>query len=180
MTDWMQELIVLVEAEFHSRRIVATLATVETDGSPRARMVVVRSFNEGDNTLWMTTDSRSCKMGQLQVQPQAEIVFWTPHERQQFRLRGRVEIVREGAARQQLWEGLNDSARALFFWPKPGAPRVEGTEFVQGVPTGPAPAEFVMLIFKPTVVEALELNEIPHRRRRWCETDGWKMQLLNP
>ena len=180
MTDWMQELIVLVEAEFHSRRIVATLATVDADGSPRARMMVVRSFNEGDNTLWMTTDLRSSKISQVQARSDVELVFWMPHERQQFRLRGTLEIVRDGTARQELWQGLNDSARALFYWPMPGELRVEGTHFVQGVPVGSAPAEFVLLVLKPTLVEALELNETPHRRRRWCENDGWKGMLLNP
>ena len=180
MTEWMKELIVLVEAEFHSKRIVGSLATVETDGTPRSRMVIVRSFNESDNTLWITTDSRSDKMPQLEKQPSAELVFWLLNERQQFRLRGLVRIVRNGSARQELWNGLNDSSRAMFFWPMPGAVRVAGSEFVKAVAPGPAPKEFVLLVLKPEVVEALELNESPHRRRRWSEAGGWRMELLNP
>ena len=178
--DWMQELIVLVEAEFQSRRIVATLATVDRDGSPRACTVVVRSFNEDDNSLWITTDSRSGKMQELPARPLAEIVFWMPHERQQFRLRGTVEIVRDGQAREELWKGLNDSSRAMFFWPTPGALREEGVQFLQAVPSGPAPAQFILLILKPNVVEALELNETPHRRRRWAAASQWQVKLLNP
>ncbi len=176
----MQELIVLVEAEFHSRRIVATLATVDRDGSPRARTVVVRSFNADDNSLWMTTDSRTGKMQELEVRPLAEVVFWMPHERQQFRLRGTMEIVRDGSAREELWKGLNESTRAMFFWPTPGALREDGFQFVPTVPPGPAPAEFILLILKPNLVEALELNEMPHRRRRWAEANQWQMTLVNP
>ena len=181
MTEWMQELILLSEAEYHARRIIATLATVDPHGHPRARAVIVRWFDEQHDTIWMTTDSRSTKVAHLTVQPKVELVFWALHERHQFRLFGNMEIVNGGSARQDIWEALNDASRALFFGPPPGEPRRAGDVFPPAISAGVSPPEtFVLLGLRPTEAEALELNEFPHRRRRWREAAGWKVELLNP
>jgi PPOX class probable FMN-dependent enzyme len=181
MTDWMQELILLSEAEYHARRIIATLATVDPHGHPRARTMIVRWFDEQHDTIWMTTDSRSPKISHLLANPEAELVFWALHERQQFRVYGRMEIVESGSARQDIWEALNDASRALFFGPSPGELRRPEDVFPPAISAGVSPPEtFVLLGLKPTEAEALELNEFPHRRRRWREAGGWKVELLNP
>ena len=181
MSDWMQELILLTEAEYHARRIIATLATVDPHGRPRARTVIVRWFDEQHDTIWMTTDSRSTKIAHLLVQPEAELVFWALQERQQFRVYGRMEIIESGPARQDIWEALNDTSRALFFGPSPGEPRRAEDSFPPAISADvPPPETFVLLGLKPTEVESLELNEFPHRRRRWREAGGWKVELLNP
>src|SRR5690349_1220944 len=97
MAEWMNELVLLAEAEYHARRIVATLATIDIDGvTPRARTVFVRWMDTNTNDIWITTDLRSAKAPQLRANPRAELAFWTPHERQQFRITGRIEIVTGG------------------------------------------------------------------------------------
>jgi pyridoxamine 5'-phosphate oxidase len=181
MTEWMQELSLLSEAEFHNRRIVATLATVDVNGNPRARTVFVRSMDPVANTIWTTTDARSAKVAQLQARPMAELCFWTPHERQQFRILGRIEIASEGALRDEIWQQMSGAARALFFWPAPGEPCKAGDEFIATVSAAtPVPANFLLLALRPIEVESLELNDTPHRRRRWREANGWKVERINP
>lgn len=111
----------------------------------------------------------------------AELVLWTPHERQQFRVRGAVEIVRSGEIRADMWTDLSDNARALFFGPPPGEPRRPDERFIDVVSSDvPPPETFVLLALRPVEVEALELNEFPHRRRRWKRANRWQVEMINP
>lgn len=181
MSSWIEELGVLLEAEFHGRHSLATLATVDAAGEPRARTVIVRQLDERAGSLWITTDGRSQKVAQLARQPIAELVVWTPHERQQFRLHGPIRLVRSGPERVEIWQSMSDAARATFAWPNPGQPRRPGEVFLSGVPaTAEPPADFTLLVLEPTEVETLELNEHPHARRRWRKQGDWHVERLNP
>jgi pyridoxamine 5'-phosphate oxidase len=180
MAEWMKELTTLAEAEFHARRIVATLATIDPAGRPRARTVFIRWFDEAETTIWITTDARSPKVQDLSRTAVGELVIWTPHERQQFRLLGPVEVVRSGPVREELWSQLQDASRAMFFGPAPGDPFDQAASFPTTVAQdAPVPDTFVLLALRPTEVESLELNYTPHRRRRWRRDERWQTQLIN-
>ena len=86
----MKELMLVAEAEYHARRVVATLATVDPTGQPHARTVIIRRLDAGQDSVWITSDARSDKVAHLAANPLAELLFWLPHERQQFRLRCRA------------------------------------------------------------------------------------------
>jgi hypothetical protein len=63
----------------------------------------------------------------------------------------------------------------MFFWPSPGAKRVEKPEaFPQsvGAETAP-PACFELMMLRPRRVEHLQLSVHPHRRRRWMLAGNW-------
>jgi PPOX class probable FMN-dependent enzyme len=181
MTDWMHELCLLTEAEFHNRRIVATLATVDGEGNPRARTVFVRAIEEQARILWITTDSRSPKVEQIRSRPVGELVIWTPHERQQFRILGRVEVVPASPLRDEIWSQLSDATRALSFLPAPGSPRQPDQRSTPAVPaTAAPPSHFVLLALHPSEAESLELNDTPPRRRRWRQSNGWAVEEINP
>ena len=182
MAEWMDELILLAEAEYHARRIVATLATLDVDGvTPRARTVFVRWMDARTNDIWISTDLRSAKVPQLRANPRAELCFWTPHERQQFRIGGRIEIVTSGQMLADVWQQMSDAARALFFWPQPGAPRRPGEKFPAAVSAATAaPEHFAILVLHPDEAETLELNDTPHRRRCWRAANNWQVELINP
>jgi PPOX class probable FMN-dependent enzyme len=179
--SWIAELSVLLAAEFHHRRTVGTLCTVDEKGEPRGRMVVVRSLDEKSGEIWMATDGRSAKVAQLIAHPVAELVFWSGSEREQFRLHGKARIVRDLPERADHWRMMSDATRATYYWPTPGEPRREGQAFAEGIPAGlSVPETFVLLVLQPSEVEALELNEHPHRRRRWRESTQWEVENLNP
>src|SRR5438445_135980 len=129
----------------------------------------------------ITADGRGKKVAHLAAHPAAELVFWMFNERLQFRLLGNVELVRQGAARDDMWRELNDSGRAMFLWPPPGEPRRADAVFPDKLATDkPAPPSFVLLVLRPWEVESLELNETPHRRRCWRKAKDWNVELLNP
>lgn len=86
----------LVEAWLAEARAVArsatamTLATVDPDGRPSARMVICRGFDAGAGWLVFYTDRDSPKGRALEAHPRAALVFhWDAVERQ-IRIEGPV------------------------------------------------------------------------------------------
>ena len=179
LTDWLDPLRSALDREFADRPRVVALATVRRDGSPRARMVVCRSINDQGTHLFVC-DARSEKHEQLAARQEAEVVYWLASQRLQYRLRGPASTSR--ASSHQLWPGLSDATRAMFFWPPPGNLRVAGmVEFPREVAADVAPpASFEAIVFLPMEVERLDLNPHPHDRRRWQMEHDWQETWLNP
>ncbi|MFM7425627.1 MAG: pyridoxamine 5'-phosphate oxidase family protein, partial [Elainella sp.] len=69
------------------------LATVQHDGKPANRTVVFRGFLEPGNRLKLIADRRSQKIDQLAHQPWAEVCWYFPKTREQFRLSGTMAVV---------------------------------------------------------------------------------------
>lgn len=68
-----------------------TLATADADGTPHARMVLMRGFD--DRGFMFYTNYNSHKAAQLETNPKAALVlYWGPFERQ-IRIEGSVEKV---------------------------------------------------------------------------------------
>jgi pyridoxamine 5'-phosphate oxidase len=97
-----------------------TLATVDADGRPDARVVLLRRIT-ADTLVWFT-DRRSAKGTQLAHTPEAALVFhWQPLERQ-VRLRGPVVA-------------LDDAASDAYFASRPRGSRLSAWASHQSQPT---------------------------------------------
>ncbi|BAZ25092.1 pyridoxal 5'-phosphate synthase [Kalymmatonema gypsitolerans NIES-4073] len=70
-----------------------TIATVTPDGKPRARMVLLKGFDERGFVFY--TNYNSQKGQELAQNPQASLVFWWAELERQVRICGRVEKVSE-------------------------------------------------------------------------------------
>jgi PPOX class probable FMN-dependent enzyme len=111
------------------------LATVTPAGYPANRTVVFRGFlDEQQNTLKIVTDLRSQKIQDLKHQEIAEICWYFTKTREQFRIRGKLQLVTSEEAdsqlqlaRQTTWENLSDAARSQFTWSDPGQPLISGS-----------------------------------------------------
>ena len=183
--DWLVELSAAMGAVQRSTPLIATLATVDFLGRPRARSVVCRRISEEDGSVWIASDARSEKNEHSRESKVAELVIWLPQPREQFRLFGDVSVLDvrdESGGRRQLWEDLTDATRAVFFWPTPGTPLVTDMDaFPKEAPAGEGPPEtFEVLILRPTQVERLQLQPHPHCRTRWRAEKDWKAEALNP
>ena len=185
MSEWVEELSRALKEEFGDGPHVCALATIDKNGSPRNRSVVCRKISP-DGSLWVVSDARSEKNEQLKAAPNAEVCFWLPGRREQFRVGGSVKIW-GGAAnepgRLEVWKGLSDASRALFFWPSPGAKRLDPPEnFPPAAEASrPPPPSFEVLILRPRRVEQLQLAPHPHRRRRWMLAGNWSAAAeVNP
>jgi pyridoxamine 5'-phosphate oxidase len=163
------------------------LATVDREGTPYNRTVVIRAFLSETDELHIVTDARSQKIEQLRETPRAALCWYLTASRQQFRFRGAVSLV--GAAadgdaqelRRSTWMALSERTQAQFLWPAPGTPRRDGLLDTPPVPDTP-PDTFVLLRIYPDFVDHLVLTSTPHRRTfyRLDAAGHWHGHPVNP
>lgn len=165
-----------------------TLATIDADGMPDARMVLMNGRSpEG---LVFFTNSESDKGVQLAANPRAALVFHWKSMFRQVRLRGPVEMV-------------SDDETTAYFRRRPRISRLgahaseqsrplEGREVLQqrvdkldaqfGSDDVPRPDVWRGYRLKPFVWEFWQAGEFRlHDRFRFTKSaDGWSRQRLNP
>ncbi|MEH2289432.1 Npun_F5749 family FMN-dependent PPOX-type flavoprotein [Nostoc sp.] len=167
------------------------LATVQANGQPANRTLVFRGFLEDTNQLKFITDNRSAKTDQIQQQPWAEICWYFPNTREQFRITGCLTLISGDdsdhnlqPARIAMWQELSDAARLQFAWPHPGKPRIQEAEaFEPPAPDSVEPvANFCLLLLDPVQVDHLELRGEPQNRWLYHRDDQqeWSSQAINP
>ncbi|UBF28296.1 pyridoxamine 5'-phosphate oxidase family protein [Kovacikia minuta CCNUW1] len=165
------------------------LATVRADGRPANRTVVFRGFLEATEQLKFVTDARSEKVDQMCHSPWAEVCWYFPKTREQFRISGSLILVEATCedtalqkARNILWQELSDAARSQFTWADPGKPRAGVEGFNQSPPDGVVPLpHFCLLLLQPDRVDHLELRGNPQNRWIYAKTDQtWSVQEVNP
>ena len=92
-----------------------TLATVDDDGRPDARMVLLKGF--GGDGFRFFTNYQGVKAGQLDKSGEAALVFfWPPHDRQ-VRVRGSVR--RLDAEASDSYFATRDRASRIGAWASP-------------------------------------------------------------
>jgi PPOX class probable FMN-dependent enzyme len=167
------------------------LATLQANGRPANRTLVFRGFLEDTNQLKFISDRRSAKTDQIQQQPWAEVCWYFPNTREQFRITGCLTLISGDdfhqhlqPARIAMWQELSDAARLQFAWPHPGKPRVETPEAF--APPAPDPLQpvpnFCLLLLDPVEVDHLELRGDPQTRSLYHRDNQqeWSSQAINP
>ena len=158
------------------------LATIDEAGWPANRSVVFRGFSDDGQRLQVATDARSDKVAQLAAAGRGEICWYFTRSREQFRIRGFIDVhdaaAPEAAARSGLWSSMSAAARAQFFWPAPGRPLGEGEPVAEEeLP----PPSFLLLELDPQRVDHLQLGPGPQRRRSSTLQQGaWHAWAVNP
>jgi pyridoxamine 5'-phosphate oxidase len=165
-----------------------TLATVDADGRPDARVVLLRGLDE--RGIWWFTNRRSAKGRQLASNPVASVVaHWQPLERQ-VRLRGPVEPLPDeesdayfagrprgsqlGAWASDQSEPIADRA-ALDEQVAAVTARFEGVEV-------PRPPYWGGYLLRPETVEFWQgrPGRLHDRLRHDRHPDGWSVVRLQP
>lgn len=104
--DWLQE---AVESKVHAPHAV-NLSTVDEDGAPDARVVILKDV---DDSGWAVASSADSPKGrQLAANPRAALTFFWPESGRQIRVRGAV-VVADPAENDQDFQRRHPSARAL-------------------------------------------------------------------
>ena len=185
---WLSALkAVLKSAESSPESRFAQLATIDGEGRPSNRTLVFRRFVK-DHRLVFTTNARSKKAQELAANPWAELCWWFPATREQFRIQGRAYLA-DGTgseelalARSEIWNELREAAKRSFTWPVPGERLADPSEFLAPVPEA-IPAHFSLLLLAPERVDHLDLKTDPHHREihTLAESNApWKSQQVNP
>ena len=100
------------------------LATVDADGLPDARMVLLKGF--GPEGFRFFTNEGSAKGRQLEAQPAAALVFYWRELDRSVRVRGRVERVPEGEADEYFASRARESR--IGAWASPQSRPLETRE----------------------------------------------------
>ena len=166
----------------------AQLATIDSEGRPANRTLVFRRFMMEQHQLVFTTDARSKKARQLASTPWAELCWWFPVSREQYRIQGRAylsdgsESTAHALVRSEIWSDLKDGAKRSFTWPIPGHRLADPSEFLAPLPES-MPPRFSLLLLIPERVEHLDLKPDPHIRvihTRYASGAQWTSELVNP
>ena len=98
-----------------------TLATVDGDGHPHARLLVLREVDTSRRVLEFHTDTRSPKWVELMGRPRLSVLGYNPVERLQLRLRGTAQLYPPGSdANAFAWSKLSAWTRTTYCGGPPG------------------------------------------------------------
>lgn len=158
------------------------LATVDAEGRPSMRTVVLRGFTRAGEP-WFFTDARSSKVEHLRRTPAVALLAWWQRTEDQFRLEGRatlhgLEATGEAAVhRHTSWQRLGDR-RSPFLGPAPGS--LLGAATSPPITAGAPPPNFVVVTVTVARVDWLRLGAV-HRRVRYSLTGTqWLREELVP
>ncbi len=138
------------------------LSTVDANGLPDARTVVLREADHTTQTLKVFTDQRSPKVAQLQDKPQVQLVFWCRNRQWQLRARASVTIDTSCDQVTDIWQRIRETAASSDYLTA-GAPGSVLTDLA------PLPADqhaLCILVFKVQSLDWLMLSPQKHRRAR--------------
>jgi len=166
------------------------MATVRADGGPANRTLVFRGFFDDTHRITFAADTRGHVTADLTTSPWAEICWYFPVTREQFRIGGPIILVGEDAAdddlanaRRETWRAMSEASRQTFNWPAPGRPRDVRVPFPTQHPDPETPLpHFCLIVLDPFTVDHLELNGSPQNRWQY-RRDGngtWSGVEVNP
>lgn len=144
------------------------VATVDDD-APALRTVVLREVDERQNRLSFYTDARSPKVGQVQRNPNAALLAWSPVLHWQLRLRVKLTVETSGPGVAARWAGFRQTDAAQDYL----SPRAPGS-LLEGIEPEPADrGHFAVVHAQVLSIDWLELLA-DGRRRAVFDGDGMR------
>ncbi|WNI19355.1 pyridoxine/pyridoxamine 5'-phosphate oxidase [Actinacidiphila sp. ITFR-21] len=169
---------------------VMTLSTAGADGTPAARVLMLRGVDTADCAFRFTSDSRSPKGHELAANPQAALTWYWPAHGRQIRITGPVAVL-EGEATRRDFLGRGEPSRAAGFTGVTSAPLSGPAEYERAARTARrevaaepdrVPATHVLYRLRATWAEFWQA--VParfHLRLRYERAGGgWTRTLLWP
>ncbi|KAA9006999.1 pyridoxamine 5'-phosphate oxidase family protein [Histidinibacterium aquaticum] len=149
------------------------LATIDPEGRPQQRTLVLRGADRAAGMLTLMTDADSAKVRELRDRPRASVLTWDAESRLQLRLACTVTL-REND--RDVWSGLGETARQNY-----GKTPPVGTEIAAPLDyeITPAPGNLAILRLTVESLEVLHLGET-HRRAVFSRKEDWRGRWLSP
>jgi hypothetical protein len=165
------------------------IASVDAQGLPQARVMVLRKADPASATLRLHTDVRSPKVAELDGKPVAVLAYHAG-EQVQLRLAGTARIRTADADVDTIWDQSTLFARRCYLaehapgtpLPGPSSGLPAWIEGQQPTPEQiiPARANFATLWIEVTAIDWLHLANSGHRRALFRSADGWAGAWLAP
>ncbi len=184
------QLLVRGGADRRSPLHTPVVASVDADGLPQARVMVLRKADPATGALRFHTDARSPKVAELHGRPVA-VLGYHPGENIQLRLAGTASIETDTADADAIWQQSTLFARRCYLaqhapgtplaGPASGLPaEIEGQQ-PSAEQIAPARPNFALLQLSVTAIDWLHLANAGHRRARFQRgPQGWTAEWLAP
>lgn len=169
------------------------VATIDHQGEPQLRVMVLRAADRPARLLRFHTDIRSTKIRELNDRNSASVLMYDPDLKLQLRLAGIMSIATDEAEVDRAWRFSTTFARRCYM--AEHAPGTVSNKATSGLPVwiegkqpeeeqlGEARANFALLWFEVRSLEWLYLANTGHRRARWVWDDvtaTWSGRWLVP
>jgi pyridoxamine 5'-phosphate oxidase len=149
-------------ADRHHEWRTPVLATVDPQGVPQARTVVLRSADAGSGQLVFFTDSRSPKVAELEANPAAALVFWSRRLQWQLRVGVRAAVHTDGQRVEAAWARVGQSAAAGDYL----SSQAPGSTLQPAIATASEQHHLAVITLQVKQMDWLELSRDGHRRAR--------------
>ncbi|GGI94234.1 hypothetical protein GCM10007973_32970 [Polymorphobacter multimanifer] len=184
------QLLVRGGADRRSPMHTPVVASVDADGLPQARVMVLRKADPATASLRFHTDARSPKVTELDGRPVA-VLAYHPGENIQLRLGGTARIETDTEDADAVWHQSTLFARRCYLALQPPGTRLLApasglpAEIEGQQPTAdqiaPARPSFALLKVAVTSIDWLHLANSGHRRARFAQSpQGWAAEWLAP
>jgi pyridoxamine 5'-phosphate oxidase len=191
----LSEAMKLIETGARDRRTAAhssVVATLNKDGAPSQRIMILREIDWLCRTLRFHTDARSTKIGEADDAP-VSVLFYDPDAKVQIRVNGTARAQQQGPIADAAWDSSTLFARRCYMAEvAPGAPVDAPSSGLPAVIEGqqptaedilPARQNFAVLLVSFERIEWLYLANSGHRRARWQwdeASQNWEGNWLIP
>jgi pyridoxamine 5'-phosphate oxidase len=169
------------------------VATIDEEGQPQLRVMVLREASRDTRLLRFHTDLRSPKTREVGKDARASVLMYDPGEKLQLRLEGTAWVEHEGDRVDAAWRDSTTFARRCYMadWapggiadgPTSGLPQwIEGKQ-PDEADLVDARQNFALLWFQAASIEYLYLANSGHRRAQWvwnADTTRWSGNWLVP
>ena len=163
------------QADGQSPFRLMSLATVDREGQPQARHVVLRGVDRAGENLEFHTDIGSSKCAELQANPQAQLLFWDPDRAIQLRLHARIAL-RQDAHRDAQWQNVPGPSQIAYGkTPRTGLAIRDAFAYA----LTPSKSQFMVCSCAVQKLEFLSLKE-QHFRAVFQADDRWAGTWLSP
>jgi hypothetical protein len=169
------------------------VGSVNEQGEPQLRVMVLRAADRSSRRLRFHTDIRSTKIVEIENCNSASVLMYDPDLKLQLRLSGYLSVASKGDDVDSAWETSTTFARRCYMAEyAPGSLSVEATSglplWIEGKQPeedqlGDARANFALLWFEVRSLQLLYLANVGHRRAKWDWDDAtgkWSGRWLVP
>ncbi len=160
------------------------LATVDADGVPHNRTVVLRNFDAEASLIEFVTDNRSEKCVHLNHNAPAAVCWYFVTTREQYRLQCRTKIISsidDSTKVIEQWKELSEETQTQFYNAAPGKPVSQQVKPLKSNLQYP-PEHFVVVQLFVEQADYLNVGTTPHLRRKYVKDSEavWQMTRIYP
>ena len=152
----------------HSPCHTPSLCTLDAEGLPAIRTVVLRAADRASRCLRFHTDRRSRKVAELDAQPKVALHAYHSGRKIQLRLTGQAVLHYHDETARAAWEASRSFSRLCYgVEPGPGVAIAEASDWRQGEDgnvEAPSFENFCAVILQIETLEWLYLAARGHRR----------------